>query len=69
MKVEVRQAAVLNGRCVGAFYRARGGEMRGRGRRNGSGRWAASMDSVTGGDETRGAIAGERRRLGVTPGF
>jgi hypothetical protein len=65
MKVEVRQAAVLNGRGVGAFYRARGGEMRRWGRRNGGGRWAASMDSITGGDETQGAIARERRRLGA----
>jgi hypothetical protein len=27
--------------------------VRGRGRQDGGGRWAASMDSITGGDETQ----------------
>jgi hypothetical protein len=44
--------------ALGTLFIGQGGEVRGRGRQDSGGRWAASMDFVTGGDETRVPLLG-----------
>jgi hypothetical protein len=56
--VEAGVVAVKPWVSLAALFIGQGGEVRGRGRQDGGGRWAASMDSSTGSDETRVPLLG-----------
>jgi hypothetical protein len=63
--VEAGVDAVKPWGALNTLFIGQGGKVRGWGRQDGSDRWAASMDSVTGGDETRVPLLGRGGGMGL----